>query len=212
MTSIRRQFHDVGNKLNKIRLAANIIKERVQGGSAGGTQADIDKIIRDCDVIERSVLEADQGLIDLKEVIYRMCDPDKPAQELASVRQEGSTPVGIFILEDDEEICVMLKEAYERKGFCVRYCLNGESALKEISQGSFQIALLDIHLAGKVSGLDVLRAIRMDLPAIHCLVVTKDDDPQVHQQIMKAGAKRILLKPLTMKELDAQISGILAKV
>ena len=44
--------------------------------------------------------------------------------------------------------------------------LCGEDALARLSHMRPEIALLDVHLAGRMSGVDVLRHIRKNLPGV----------------------------------------------
>ncbi|MBF0569230.1 MAG: response regulator [Candidatus Omnitrophica bacterium] len=213
MATIRKKFHDIGNKLNKIRLAAGVIRELA---------ADMDdpkkareaaaKIIRDCGFIEKAALDADQKIVEVKEIAYRHVDPDKAVAVSKQDFNDKARRTSLFLLEDDAEICEVLKDVYGRRGFTVHVALSGEEALDRLAQIRPEIALLDVHLLGKVSGVDILCYIKKEMPATRCLMITKDDTVKVREAVEKAGADGVLLKPLTLGELDVQLSAIMAKL
>ncbi|MHB1128990.1 MAG: response regulator [Ilumatobacteraceae bacterium] len=67
----------------------------------------------------------------------------------------------IVVADDDRDICELIKMQLTRRGFDVYITDNGETALELINVHRPVVALLDIMMP-KLSGLDVVRAVRND--------------------------------------------------
>ena len=66
----------------------------------------------------------------------------------------------ILIIEDDHGIQESLRELLRMEGYFVSSAVTGEAALDILSEESVDLALLDLHLAGSLSGEAVMREIR----------------------------------------------------
>ena len=65
----------------------------------------------------------------------------------------------ILLVEDDAEICSMLKTYLERENFEVAAACDGRQAVRMFSEERFDLVLLDLMIP-KISGMDVLQKIR----------------------------------------------------
>ena len=61
----------------------------------------------------------------------------------------------VLVIDDDEDICLYLREFLTREGFKVTTISKPADALIEIRQGRYQIVLLDVRMPG-VDGVDLL--------------------------------------------------------
>jgi two-component system response regulator CpxR len=52
----------------------------------------------------------------------------------------------ILIIDDDEELCELVSEYLTVEGFAVESVHDGESGLKNASQGEYDMAILDVML------------------------------------------------------------------
>ena len=86
---------------------------------------------------------------------------------------------------------------------------NGQEALEKIWENGYDVVLLDISMPGR-SGLEILKQIKSDKPAIHVLILSVFPEEQYAIRALKAGASGYLTKESTPKELiDAirKVSG-----
>lgn len=64
----------------------------------------------------------------------------------------------ILVIDDEQDVCNILKEALEYEGYKVDFELSGEQALQKIQTNQYQAILVDIRLGGSTSGVDVIRS------------------------------------------------------
>ena len=65
----------------------------------------------------------------------------------------------ILIVDDEKDVCDALKEPLEHEGFFVKTLSSGKEAIQACERREvFDLALVDIRLEGKVSGIDVIKA------------------------------------------------------
>ena len=210
-STLREGFHEIGNKLNKLSVAAGYIKALM--GELVITEKDkaiVSKILSTCNALESSVVEADQKINGLKSVVYRKINPDENLEVVYKEIKETNRTLNLFILDDDVGLCEMLKDTYEKKGMNVQFSVSGEGALKDLlTDFKPDMAILDLHLGGDLTGLDVLVFMKRELPSCINLVVTKEDDEKVLKKINETGVFGVLAKPLTFQQLDTKINGMI---
>jgi two-component system, OmpR family, response regulator len=108
----------------------------------------------------------------------------------------------VLVVDDDEDICLYLREFLTREGFNVEIASKPADALVEIRQGRHQIVLLDVRLPG-VDGVDLLRQVRAIDSDICVIVMTGYPSVQTAVDSMKAAAFDYLQKPFSLEELRA---------
>ena len=106
----------------------------------------------------------------------------------------------VLVVDDDEDICLYLREFLTREGFRVATVSKAADALVEIRQGRHQIVLLDVRLPG-VDGLELLRQIRAIDSDICVIVMTGYPSVQSAVESMKAAAFDYLQKPFDLQDL-----------
>ena len=119
--------------------------------------------------------------------------------------------IRVLIVEDEIETMELMKHCLERCLACmISAANNGEDALGKIKRMHFDLIILDIKMPG-LSGLDVLKRIKVlrDHPDI--LVVTAWDSAQVAEEAIKEGATDYIPKPVTLDILQAKVKTILGK-
>ncbi|HYG80901.1 MAG TPA: sigma-54 dependent transcriptional regulator [Pyrinomonadaceae bacterium] len=81
---------------------------------------------------------------------------------------------------------------------------SGEEALKSLGTTDCDVVLLDINMPG-ISGLDVLRQIRLMEDAPEVIMLTADTSLSTGLEAMRLGAYDYLTKPATLDEMEAVI-------
>jgi len=101
----------------------------------------------------------------------------------------------VVCVEDDPLILEILAFKFQKKNWQVVSAMDGETALKRISESKPDIVLLDILLPG-ISGYDVLEQLKKDseLQAIPVLVLSNYGQDEEIQKSLSLGAVDHLVK------------------
>src|SRR6202158_5747321 len=86
---------------------------------------------------------------------------------------------------------------------------NGKEALRQASKSSWDVVVLDISLPDR-SGLDVLKELRRELPALPVLVLSMHSEEQFAVRVLRAGAAGYLTKRTATQELVVAVKKVLS--
>lgn len=115
-----------------------------------------------------------------------------------------------LVADDEPHIGRIIKMKLEQGPFTVHLVYDGAAALAALrADGPFDAVLLDLMMP-RLSGLDVLRALRnderrRDLP---CIVLTAAGQEQQYQLAMELGATEFMTKPFSPKKLYARTAAL----
>jgi two-component system response regulator CpxR len=117
--------------------------------------------------------------------------------------------VPILLIDDDGELCSLLREFLQREGFTVDCVHEGTAGLKKAIEGGFDLVVLDVMLPG-MDGFEILRRLRQQskVPVIMLTARGEDVDRIVGLEL---GADDYLPKPFNPRELAARIRAILRR-
>lgn len=107
----------------------------------------------------------------------------------------------ILLAEDGRETQAVVKHILISEGFEVKAVGTGTDAVRALTHGAFQAAILDVGLPD-VSGLDVLRRVRSDGVDIPVIVISGREDHRVTALEQDA---QYLIKPFTLEALRVQL-------
>jgi DNA-binding response OmpR family regulator len=115
----------------------------------------------------------------------------------------------LLLVDDDAELCGILREYFAGEGFDVETVHDGVSGLARARSGEHALLILDLLLPG-MRGLDVLRQLRLDsqLPVLILTARGQDVDRIVGLEL---GADDYLPKPFNARELVARVRAILRR-
>jgi two-component system, OmpR family, response regulator CpxR len=112
----------------------------------------------------------------------------------------------ILIIDDDIELCDLLREYLGPEGFQIKTHNEGTRAAEKVRSGNFSLVILDVMLPGR-SGFDVLRLIREHSQVPVIMLTARGDD--VNRIVgLEMGADDYLPKPFNPRELLARIRAI----
>lgn len=114
----------------------------------------------------------------------------------------------ILIVDDDTELLKMLYNYFEIKQYDVITAENGIVALEKVKMEP-DIILLDINMP-KIDGIEVCRRIR-DKVSCPILFLTAKVEEQDKVNGLLSGGDDYILKPFSLKELDARITAHLKR-
>ena len=116
----------------------------------------------------------------------------------------------ILIIDDDAELCALLKEFLRREGYTAECENDGRRGVDAALRGDFNLVVLDVMLPG-MDGFEILRRIRQQskLPVLMLTARGEDTDRIVGLEL---GADDYLSKPFNSRELVARIRAILRRM
>ncbi len=117
--------------------------------------------------------------------------------------------MNILLVDDDQELCALLKRYLERELFQVAVVHDAEAGLKEALSGKYQAVILDVMLPGG-NGLDILRTLR-SRSHVPVLMLTAKGDEMDRIDGLEIGADDYLAKPCNPRELSARLRSILRR-
>jgi len=115
----------------------------------------------------------------------------------------------VLVVDDDLEMCSMLREYLSKEHFEVDVAHDGASALKRLERHKADIVLLDVSMPN-LGGFDVLRRLRTE-SSLPVLMLTARDDHVDRVLGLELGADDYLTKPFNARELVARIHAILRR-
>ena len=115
----------------------------------------------------------------------------------------------LLIVDDDPNICDMLKLYFENEGYKIKTANDGVEGLATFKMYNPDLVLLDIMMPKK-DGWQVCREIREISPKPVIMITAKGD---VFDKVLglELGADDFIVKPFDMKELSARIKAVLRR-
>ena len=115
----------------------------------------------------------------------------------------------ILLAEDDLDLGHSLQEGLTIHGYQIDWVQNGQLALTALQTPGehFDLAILDINMP-KLSGLEVLKAIREDNNTVPVFILTAKDQIDHRVKGLDCGADDYIVKPFDLNELCARIRSI----
>mgnify|MGYP002353843687 CR=1 FL=1 len=112
----------------------------------------------------------------------------------------------VLIIDDDVELCDLLKDYLKAEGFAVNAAHRSETGLELCFQGDFNLVILDVMRPG-MNGFDLLRKIR-EASRIPVIMLTARGDDVDRIVGLEMGADDYLAKPFNPRELVARIRAV----
>jgi two-component system response regulator CpxR len=131
-----------------------------------------------------------------------------PMHAYKMAKSETALP-RILVVDDDVELCELLREYLEPEGFQIEVASNGMRGVRYALSGDYALVVLDVMLP-EVDGFEALRRIRAKsrLPVI-MLTARGDDVDRIRG--LEIGADDYLMKPFNPRELAARIQAVLRR-
>ncbi|MCV0424710.1 MAG: response regulator [Roseibium sp.] len=131
---------------------------------------------------------------------------------LATRGKVPARPLRLLVAEDND-INRLLGEAMLRKlGHVPVMVIDGEKAVEEAADGSYDAILMDLHMPG-LDGFQAIERIRADekangRPPVPVLIVTADVMKDARDKAAEVGAAGYLTKPLSVEALSEALAQI----
>ena len=107
----------------------------------------------------------------------------------------------VLIVDDHQEIRTVLRATLETLDVDLELIdvPTGEEAIIEVVGTGIDLLIADVGLPG-LSGLELYRKLKATYPDMQVIIITGNDDEEIHQEIVDLGVEAFFLKPLKMSE------------
>src|SRR5687767_6289275 len=114
----------------------------------------------------------------------------------------------ILIIDDDRDMCLLLKRFLTRHGFEVLEAYNGKKALEILDETEPSLVMCDFRLED-MEGNVLLGKIKEKYPQLPVIIITGYSDIKIAVEVMKMGAYDYITKPLFPDEILVTIKKAL---
>ena len=115
----------------------------------------------------------------------------------------------ILVIDDDSNICELLKLYFEKEGYDVKTAADGMEGISAFKMYEPDLVLLDIMLPRK-DGWQVCREIR-EMSSKPIIMITAKGEVFDKVLGLELGADDFVVKPFDMKELSARVKAVLRR-
>lgn len=140
----------------------------------------------------------------------------------AFMRRNAGLVGRVLYVEDSPTAATVVRQIMERQGLQVVHTATAEQALELLEQTrpggpkaaeGFDVVVTDFYLQGRMTGGDLLHAIRARLhysqQEMPVLVITANDSEERQAEVFHAGANDFVTKPIVEEVLMARIRSLL---
>lgn len=120
----------------------------------------------------------------------------------------------VMVVDDEADIQVLFQQQFRKEirsgEVAFHFAMDGAEALKLLHGDlgtNLVLILSDINMPG-MSGLELLRAIRVDHPNLPVIMITAYDDESTYQEAMDSGANDYIAKPIEFHTLKQKMLAI----
>jgi CheY-like chemotaxis protein len=138
-----------------------------------------------------------EALSDDKEI-----SQDNETQQQAILLPERSV---VWLVEDDEEVCRVMREQLEKMGFMVQHFDRAEAVIDALNNALIPDAIVsDVNLAGTMSGVELAHNIRVDASGFRGPILLMSGLPkdELKQKYQLKENDLFISKPFTIKALS----------
>lgn len=112
----------------------------------------------------------------------------------------------VLVVDDEAGIRDALARWLSLRGFDVTKAEDGQDAVEKCAAERFDVITMDLEMP-RLCGVDAITVIRRNSPEIPILVLTAF--PHEAEEVLEAGAAKVLNKPLRLLDLEEEIRSVL---
>ena len=110
----------------------------------------------------------------------------------------------VMIVEDDASTRRLYRFLLSNSGYVVVEAEDGQAALEKFITQPCDVVITDMNMP-RMSGMDLVRALRENYPTVHVIMVTAFGTPDIEKQAWRAGVNEYLTKPFDFEELERRV-------
>ncbi|NTV71830.1 MAG: response regulator [Azonexaceae bacterium] len=116
----------------------------------------------------------------------------------------------ILLAEDDALLADGLARSLRQSGYLVDIASDGAGADRQLENGTFDLAILDLGLPF-LDGSDVLQRLRNRKQAIPVLILSARIELEERVRLLNLGADDYVVKPVALEELEARVRALIRR-
>lgn len=119
----------------------------------------------------------------------------------------------ILVIDDELQLCNLLKEMLEQQSYIVRIALNGKEGLKLLESETPDLVITDLFMPEK-EGFETITEIRRRYPQLKIIAISgggKTGSVELLTLAQRMGAHQTLMKPFSRSELLMAVEDVLKK-
>jgi DNA-binding response OmpR family regulator len=121
-----------------------------------------------------------------------------------------SVPVRVLVIEDEAKVANFIQKGLQEEQYAVDVARDGQEGAYQAENFDYDVVILDLMLP-KVSGLNLLRSLRVKKPSLPVLILTAKGSVGDRVKGLDSGADDYLAKPFAFVELVARIRALLRR-
>ena len=126
-----------------------------------------------------------------------------------SNNDQGSKPKNILVIDDETVTLKMTKQGLERSGFNVAIFSRPMDSLEYFKENH---QIIDLVITDKnmpqMSGVQIIEEFRKCNTIVPIFVLTGFSDPSEDELMKSLGATRVLMKPLSIRDIIVEINSL----
>ena len=115
----------------------------------------------------------------------------------------------VLVIDDEPNICLLVRETLRQAGMAVRAAPDGRQALRALDDGDPDLILLDVGLPN-IDGFNLCSRIRERSHAPIIMLTARHHDEDVERGF-QAGADDYVIKPFSPRQLAARVEALLRR-
>jgi signal transduction histidine kinase/ActR/RegA family two-component response regulator len=141
----------------------------------------------------------------------RQNNPDEPAAPRTAKPAEFSHTPRILVVEDDRDLCDLLRRVLERAGFVTAGVSNGREALQHIMTEPTDLIVTDIVMP-EMDGVELMRVLQKERPNLPVIALSGGEDIMEYSRIAgRLGARVALRKPVVHADLICAVNEVVGR-
>ncbi|MBP7830441.1 MAG: response regulator [Kiritimatiellae bacterium] len=115
----------------------------------------------------------------------------------------------ILVIDDDEQVRNYLNRLFQKLGHQVVLAADGTAGCEQARNPTVQVIVTDLEMAGSVSGMDLVRALRKARPQCPIIVASGFPTDERLSECEQLGIKDFLTKPFELSFVSAVLKRLL---
>jgi two-component system chemotaxis response regulator CheY len=114
----------------------------------------------------------------------------------------------VIIADDSNALRVVLSSFFKELGYSVVSLLkDGVNVLQNVERYDADIVCLDYHMPKK-DGLETLKDLHEQYPDVAVVMITGDENPEIHEIATELGADGFITKPFSQDQIAAEMKKV----
>jgi DNA-binding NtrC family response regulator len=131
--------------------------------------------------------------------------------QISSNASISTTKGRVLLIEDDDQLASLLARVLRTDAYQVDILESGESMPGAPKLAGYDVVLTDVHLAGKITGHEILKKVRESNPTMPVILMTAYADIEGAMSAVSQGAYDYLAKPIEPNELRRMLSEAIGR-